>query len=232
AVWPSDGATAEDVMKSADLALYVAKAEGTGGVHQFKPEMRNRIEQRNRMLRNAREALHDDRIVPFYQPKIALASGAVVGFEALLRWHGEGGLKPPAELAAAFEDGSLSVELTDRMLDRVLEDMARWMEQGHDFGRIAINGSSADFRRDDFADRILHRCRELGISPNQLELEVTETVFLDRLADSVQRTFRTLRGEGVNIALDDFGTGYASLTHLQQFPVNVLKIDRSFISRL
>ncbi|RYG85844.1 MAG: EAL domain-containing protein, partial [Alphaproteobacteria bacterium] len=233
AMWPNDGTTAEDVMKSADLALYAAKSEGSGGVRGFKPAMRDRIEDRNRMLRDAREALHDDRIVPLYQPKVALASGDVVGFEALLRWHhNHSGLQLPGAIGAAFEDSSLSTNLTDRMLDRVLADMAGWLDQGHSFGRIAINGSPADFRRDDFADRILTRCHEKGVSPSLLELEVTETVFLDRLADSAERTFRTLRLAGVNIALDDFGTGYASLTHLQQFPVNVLKIDRSFISKL
>jgi len=185
------------------------------------------------MLRDAREALSSGRVVPFYQPKVALGSGKVVGFEALLRWHDDrSGLQPPGAIAAAFEDGSLSTQLTDRMLDHVLADMAGWLDQGHTFGRIAINGSPADFRRDDFAERILTRCHATGVPPTLLELEVTETVFLDRLGDSVERTFRTLRSEGVNIALDDFGTGYASLTHLQQFPVNVLKIDRSFISRL
>ena len=233
AMWPSDGATAEDVMKSADLALYVAKSEGLGGVRGFKPAMRDRIDDRNRMLRDAREALQDDRVIPFYQPKVELASGKVVGFEALLRWHHHrSGLQPPGAIAAAFEDSSLATQLTDRMLDRVLTDMAGWLDQGHSLGRIAINGSPADFRRDDFAERILSRCHETGVSPSLLELEVTETVFLDRLSDSVERTFRTLRSEGVSIALDDFGTGYASLTHLQQFPVNVLKIDRSFISKL
>lgn len=97
---------------------------------------------------------------------------------------------------------------------------------------IIWDWSPADFRRDDLADRILTRCHQTGVSPSLLELEITETVFLDRLAESAERTFRTLRSEGVSIALDDFGTGYASLTHLQQFPVNVLKIDRSFISKL
>ncbi|RYE70165.1 MAG: EAL domain-containing protein [Rhizobiaceae bacterium] len=233
ALWPRDGAIAEEVMKCADLALYVAKSEGSGGIRGFNPAMRDRVDDRNRMLRDAREALQDDRVVPFYQPKIALASGQVVGFEALLRWHHHrSGLQPPGAIAAAFQDSSLSTHLTDRMLDRVLADTAGWLDKGHSFGRIAINGSPADFRRDDFAERILTRCHETGVSPSLLELEVTETVLLDRLADSVERTFRTLRSEGVSIALDDFGTGYASLTHLQQFPVNVLKIDRSFISKL
>lgn len=230
AMWPMDGAKAEDMMKSADLALYAAKAEGTGNVRGFKPGMRGRLEERNRMLRDAREALQDDRVVPFYQPKLALRSGEVIGFESLLRWHHHrNGLQPPSGIAAAFEDSALAVQLTDRMLDQVLADMRKWLDQGIGFGRIAINGAPADFRRDDLADRILSRCHAAAIPPSLLELEVTETVLLERLAD---RTFRTLREAGVTIALDDFGTGYASLTHLQQFPVNVLKIDRSFVSKL
>lgn len=230
AMWPTDGATAEDIMKSADLALYTAKSEGAGNVRGFKPTMRGRMEDRKRMLRDAREALQDDRVVPFYQPKLSLRSGEVLGFESLLRWHHHrNGLQPPSGIAAAFEDSSLAVQLTDRMLDHVLVDMRGWLERGVSFGRVAINGAPADFRRDDFADRILGRCHAAGIPPSLLELEVTETVLLERRAD---RTFRTLREAGVTIALDDFGTGYASLTHLQQFPVNVLKIDRSFISRL
>jgi diguanylate cyclase (GGDEF)-like protein/PAS domain S-box-containing protein len=233
AMWPIDGSSAEDIMKSADLALYAAKAEGSGSAKGFKPAMRDRIANRNTMLRDAREALRDDRVIPFYQPKIAFASGRITGFEALLRWrHDRRGLQPPGALQAAFEDSALSTQLTDRMIDRVLADMTAWAEQGFAFGRIAINGSPADFRRDDFADRILSRFNKAGLPPSLLELEVTETVFLGQLADKVERALHTLTNEGVTVALDDFGTGYASLTHLQQFPVDALKIDRSFISRL
>ena len=233
AMWPIDGVTSEDVMKSADLALYTAKAEGSSAIRGFVPAMRDRIDNRNRMLSDAREALRDDRIVPFYQPKIALKSGEVAGFEALLRWHHHRqGLHPPGTLKAAFEDSVLSTQLTDRMINRVVSDMMLWLQQGINFGRVAINGSSADFRGGNFADRILGRFSEAGLSPSLLELEITETVFLGQHADSVETTLHTLAGAGVTIALDDFGTGFASLTHLQQFPVDVLKIDRSFISRL
>jgi diguanylate cyclase (GGDEF)-like protein/PAS domain S-box-containing protein len=233
AMWPMDGGGGEDVMKSADLALYASKTEGSGGVMGFKPAMRDRMASRNTMLHHAREALREDRIVPFYQPKIALASGEIVGFEALLRWdHQQRGPQPPGTIGAAFEDSALAVQLTDRMIEQVLADMGRWMDQGRAFGRIAINGSPADFRRDDFADRILERFQAAGLPPSLLELEVTETVFLGQMADKVDRALRTLTREGVTIALDDFGTGYASLTHLQQFPVNALKIDQSFIFRL
>src|SRR3546814_2238221 len=118
------------------------------------------------------------------------------------------------------------------MIDRVLADVVGFSEKGIAFGRIAINGSLADVLRGDFADRILRKFQRAGIPPTLLELEVTESVFVDHLALNVERALRTLVAEGVSIALDDFGTGYASLTHLQQFPVDVLKIDRSFISRL
>jgi diguanylate cyclase (GGDEF)-like protein/PAS domain S-box-containing protein len=233
AVWPADGETAEAILKSADLALYTAKARSAGNVESFHPELRDAVESRNSMLRDARDALGEERIFPFYQPKISLASGEIVGFEALLRWqHRERGLQPPGTILAAFEDSALSTQLTDRMLERVLRDMAEWQERGYQTGRIAINGSPVDFRRDDFAERILSRLHALGLPGWLLELEVTESVFLGRDSDTVERALRTLAKEGVTIALDDFGTGYASLTHLQQFPVDVLKIDRSFVSRL
>lgn len=233
AMWPADGADAEEILKSADLALYAAKAEGAGIVREFRSEMREAAESRKAMLREARDALRDDRVIPFYQAKIDLRSGHVVGFEALLRWHHHRrGLQPPGSIQAAFDDSLLASELTDRMIDRVLADVAGFSEEGVAFGRIAINGSLADFRRDDFADRILGKFQRAGLPPTLLELEVTESVFVDHLALNVERALRALVAEGVSIALDDFGTGYASLTHLQQFPVDVLKIDRSFISRL
>jgi len=233
AVWPDDGIDAEAVLQSADLALYAVKANGAANVEAFRPELRRAVDVRKGMLRDARDALRDDRIIPFYQPKICLASGKIVGFEALLRWqHPQRGLQPPSSVAAAFDDGALSTQLTDRMLDRVLDDIARWRDNGCQIGKIAINGSSADFRRGDFAERILERLDRFAIPASLLELEVTETVFLGQATDAVERTLHTLRAEGVTIALDDFGTGYASLAHLQQFPVDVLKIDRSFVSRL
>lgn len=233
AIWPRDGLDAEGILKSADLALYAAKAEGAGAVRGFEPAMRERVEKRNAMLRDARRALDDDRIIPYYQAKIDLNTGDVVGFEALLRWsYDQHTVHPPSTIEAAFEDSLLSTQLTDRMLDRVLKDMTGFSDKALAFGRIAFNGSPADFRRGDFADRILERCLRAGLSPALLELEVTESVFVGRNASHVERLLRLLVAEGVTIALDDFGTGFASLTHLQHFPVDVLKIDRSFISHL
>ncbi|MCC2981061.1 putative bifunctional diguanylate cyclase/phosphodiesterase [Sphingomonas sp. IC4-52] len=228
-----DGNTADEIHKSADLALYAAKRDCRGGLREFNRGLRDAAEREKHMLADARAGLQADWIVPFYQPKICLKTGDVLGFEALLRWHHpQQGLRSPASISAAFEDPTTSVQITDRMLERTISDMARWADQGVQFGRIAINGSPEDFRRGNFAERILERLERAKLPPSMLELEVTETVFLGQLAENVSVALKTLSEAGIQIALDDFGTGYASLTHLKQFPVDALKIDRSFVSRL
>jgi diguanylate cyclase (GGDEF)-like protein/PAS domain S-box-containing protein len=233
AFWPADGADAENLLKSADLALSDAKAAGPGTIRSFNVAMRDEVERQATMLRDARLALAEDRVVPFYQPKICLRTGAVVGMEALLRWHRPGeDVLPPSALAAALEDAGLAVQLTDRMLAKVVDDIARWLDEGLDPGRVAINGSAGDFAKGAFAERILNVLRAKRVDPSRLELEVTETVFLGQPVLPVKRALQTLSDAGVTIALDDFGTGYASLAHLQQFPVHTLKIDQSFVSRM
>jgi diguanylate cyclase (GGDEF)-like protein/PAS domain S-box-containing protein len=231
--YPKDGEVPEALLRSADLALYAAKAAGPGKAQAFKSSMRKAADSEKRMLRNAREALSEEQIVAFYQPKICLRTGAIVGFEALLRWHNSAqGIRPPSSLFAAFDDPRLSPALTDRMLEQTISHMTEWLTADIPFGSIAINGSPEDFRRGDLDDRILGSLAKAGIAPALFELEVTETVFLGKHAAAVERALHSLHDEGVTIALDDFGTGYASLTHLKQFPVDTLKIDRSFILKL
>lgn len=231
AFWPKDGRDAQTLMRSADLALYSAKAAGRGTVRVFEEEMRVQIEQRAAMILIARDAIADDRIVPFYQAKVDLRTCRIVGFEALLRWHDHRrGLQPPKAIDAAFEDMELAARLTDRMIERVIHDARGWLDRGIDFQRIAINGSAPDFVRGDFAERLLDRFYRAGIPPSRFELEVTESVFIGQIADNVERILNTLSRAGTTIALDDFGTGYASLSHIKQFPVDTLKIDQSFIS--
>ncbi|QXQ05093.1 EAL domain-containing protein [Sphingosinicellaceae bacterium] len=233
AMWPGDGSNAEELLKSADIALNTAKSEDRASIRTFSGDMRVLIETRATMLTEARGALKDDRIVPFYQPKIDLVTGEIAGFEALLRWnHHRNGLQPPNGIAAAFEDIELSGRLTDRMIDRVVRDMQDWQHAGVDFRKIAINGSAADFLRGDFSDRLLGALHQADISPTCFEIEVTETVFVGRVAKNVERTLNDLSAAGVTVALDDFGTGYASLSHLRQFPVDVIKIDQSFVHKL
>ncbi|MDB5706628.1 MAG: Phytochrome-like protein cph2 [Sphingomonas bacterium] len=233
AMWPADGSDAESLLKSADLALYAAKARGGGAIRGFAPAMRQGVERRTAMLSEARTALKEDRIFPFYQPKIRLMTGEVVGFEALLRWHHpQRGMQLPETIRAALEDNEFAAQLTDRMMDLVFADMRDWLQAGVSFGKIALNGAPADFLRGAFADRLLGRLERFDVPASLIELEVTESVFFGQLAESVGRTLKTLSAAGATIALDDFGTGYASLSHLKQFPVDVLKIDRSFVSKL
>ncbi|MFC3215237.1 putative bifunctional diguanylate cyclase/phosphodiesterase [Novosphingobium panipatense] len=226
------GEAPRDVHKRADLALYAAKKEGGGRIRCYRAELGFEAEREIQMLYDAREALRHDRIVPFYQPKISFHTGECVGFEALLRWHHEQVFRTPDEIAAALSDPGTSTQITDRILDKVIGDILAWEAEGLRFGRVAVNSSTHDFSRGDFAERILTRLERAGVAAHRIELEVTESVLTEQLSTSVESTLRTLSDAGVTIALDDFGTGYASLTHLKQFPVDVLKIDRSFIEQI
>jgi diguanylate cyclase (GGDEF)-like protein/PAS domain S-box-containing protein len=231
--FPDDALTIDDLLKNADIALYAAKAAGRGKLVLFQPEMMAEHRDRATMLLMAREALDEGRIKPFYQPKVELSTGRLIGFEALLRWWKPGtGVQRPAQILAAFEDIDLANALSDRMLDRTIADMRRWRDAGLPFGHVAVNASAAEFRGDDFAERVLARLRAASVPAACLEVEVTETVFLGREGERVQKALETLCAAGVKIALDDFGTGYASLSHLKQFPVDTIKIDRSFLPGL
>jgi len=232
-LYPNHGTSRAELLKHADIALYVAKATGRGGLRLFRPEMRAEVQQRMSMLSLAAEALEGDRITPFYQPKFDLRTGRLDGYEALLRWRdADGCYQLPGAIGAAFEDMTLAAAISDRILDLVVADMRRWVSQGVSFGHIAVNAAAAEFRSGDFADKLLERLRKAELPPSLLQLEVTETVFLGRGSEHVEAALRTLASAGVQIALDDFGTGYASLSHLNHFPVSVIKIDRSFISNI
>jgi diguanylate cyclase (GGDEF)-like protein len=229
-MFPMHGRTSEALLKNADIALYAAKAAGRGNVTLFEPHMRDDVQRRSSMVQLARDALRDDRVVPYYQPKLDLARRAIVGFEALLRWRTDTGrIGEPAAIEAAFEDAEVAAAISDRMIDRVIADMRIWLDRGIDFQHVAVNASAAEFRRDNFAERVLDQLRLARIPTNRFQLEVTETVFLGRGAEYVHRALALLNSRGVRIALDDFGTGYASLRHLKQFPVDIIKIDRSFV---
>ena len=233
AIYPQHGETIDALLKSTDIALYAAKTTGGGTVRMFHASMSAATDRRLAMVNRARAALKNDMIFPFYQPKIDFKTGAPAGFEALLRWRDPNRkIQLPAGIAAAFEDLDVAQALSERMQLRVLADMRHWLDEGVDFGHIAINASATEFRQNDFAERLLDRVRAAGVPTSYIELEVTETVFLGRGAEYVDRALHRLSAEGVRIALDDFGTGYASLSHLKQFPVDIIKIDQSFIRDL
>jgi diguanylate cyclase (GGDEF)-like protein/PAS domain S-box-containing protein len=228
--FPNHGRTAGELLKNADLAMYAAKSAGRAASALFEPRMRADAQRRSSMVHLARSALKADRIMPYYQPKIGLRDGSIVGFEALLRWRDANGrIHLPSSIEAAFEDLDVATALSDRIIECSITDMRSWLERGIPFKHVAVNASAAEFRRDNFAERVLDRLHAAKVPARYFQLEVTETVFLGRGAESVHRALALLSAAGVKIALDDFGTGYASLRHLKQFPVDIIKIDQSFV---
>lgn len=232
AIYPDHADTAELLTRCSDLALAEAK-QSRGCVETFRHSMGEEFERESAMLQIARHGIEMQRIIPHYQPKIALHSGKLVGFEALVRCDSnDGPAILPEMFDLAFGDRELSAAITRQMIDRVLDDMRTWVDSGLVFGHVAINTCAADFHANTFAESLLASIEQHGLDPRLIEVEVTEGVFLGRGAHHVARALSVLNDRGIRIALDDFGTGFASLTHLKQFPVDVLKIDRSFVAGL
>ncbi|MCW1431792.1 putative bifunctional diguanylate cyclase/phosphodiesterase [Novosphingobium sp. JCM 18896] len=219
--------------RKADLALSNAKAAGRGCARAFSTTLAGAYDRERQMLERAETALAEGRILPFYQPKVELETGRLIGYEALLRVvTRDGNVELPAAIAAAFDDRELAVAITDCMIEGVLSDLSDALARGIDVGHVAINTTSFDFATGDFADRLLARLALRGIAPSMIEVEVTETVALGSGRDHVRQALVELADAGVRVSLDDFGTGYASLTNVKQLPISALKIDRSFVGGL
>ena len=233
ATYPEDAATAHELYRSADTALYALKNAGRGGTRLFHNYMREEAQKVASQLSLARVALSEQSVIPHYQQKVNLQTGRIGGFEALLRWHHPNrGIQMPDTVAEAFKDYELATKIGDLMQVKVLSDIRKWERAGVPFGRISINASPAEFLRDDYGEKLLSRLSEFQIPGEYLEIEVTEHVFLDTSAQYVRRALHMLKDAGVSLSLDDFGTGYSSLSHLRDFPVDVVKIDRSFIAKV
>ena len=233
ALFPHDAANANELFKSADTALYALKASGRGGTRMFHHYMRQEAQKVASQLSLARVAISEKSVIPHYQQKVDLKSGRIQGFEALLRWnHPIRGIQTPDTVAEAFKDYELASKIGELMQTKVFTDMRAWKRAGIEFGRVSINASPAEFLRDDYAEKLLTRMHEHQISGDLVEVEVTEHVFLERGAEYVTRALTNLNEAGVRLSLDDFGTGYSSLSHLRDFPVDVVKIDRSFIAKM
>jgi diguanylate cyclase (GGDEF)-like protein/PAS domain S-box-containing protein len=233
ASYPDDDRQPSDLLRDADLALQAAKALGRNRAVVYAPDMRRQPQQKATEAGDIHVALRHAQIVPFYQPKIDLKTGKVIGFEALARWqHPVHGLLSPASFLAAFEDPELSVAFGEYMIRHVAADIRTWLDQKVDCGRIAVNLATAQFNWVGLTKRFLDILHAAEVPCERLEVEITETVFLERSASHVVTALKQFREAGVRIALDDFGTGYASLIHLKQFPIDDIKIDQSFVKDL
>ncbi|MEX5720467.1 putative bifunctional diguanylate cyclase/phosphodiesterase [Geodermatophilus maliterrae] len=226
------------LLRDADTAAYWAKARGRARSELFDEELRRRADARLETEQDLRQALDRDELSPYYQPVVSTATGEVLGFEALVRWEHptRGLLSPAAFLEVALETG-LVVALGRRMLERACRDLAAWdaardpagLAGGASLPWVSVNIDAQQLHLDGFADDVARILAETGTSPDRIRLELTENAFLD--LTSVEAT-RRLRALGVRLAVDDFGTGYSSLQYLRRLPVDVLKIDRSFLEDL
>jgi diguanylate cyclase (GGDEF)-like protein len=230
--YPFDGTDAAALIKNADTAMYHAKERGRNNYQFFRHDMNTRAMERQLVESNLRRALEHGEFMLHYQPKVDLESGRITGVEALLRWaHPEWGLVTPDRFISIAEECGLIVPIGRWVLREVCSQAVRWRAAGIAAVSIAVNVSALEFRHRDFFDHLLKVFEETGVDPSCLQLELTESVLMRDVATSASLLAK-LKAMGVQIAVDDFGTGYSSLSYLNQFPIDVLKIDQSFVKAI
>nr|WP_314075755.1 EAL domain-containing protein [uncultured Roseococcus sp.] len=229
ALYPTDATDGDGLFRCADTALHHAKRSGSGGVAFFEPAITAMLARRSHLATALREALDADRIEVALQPQVRLSDGVHVGFEALARWTDGTTPIPPSEFIPVAEETGMIVPLGARITGLALSAITRLRARGLNPGRVSVNVAASQLLSPGFFDFVRHQLQTHGIEPSCLEVEVTETVLLDRASDRIAHVLAELEGLGVSIALDDFGTGYASLSHLTRLPVHRLKIDRHFV---
>jgi diguanylate cyclase (GGDEF)-like protein len=230
---PSTPCDASTFLQRADLALQHAKQTARGRFVLYSDDLTSAIAQRFRALQTVTSALAENRIEAHYQPIIRLDTREIIGLEALcrVRTH-DGKIISAGQLVEAMEDLTLGNFLTDRMLALVARDIRYWLDQDIPLRHVGVNVSMADFLKGNLHERIVAAFKAHGAPLEHIVIEVTESVYMDGSDRIVARAIEQLRGEGLLVALDDFGTGFASLTHLLNFPVDMIKIDRSFVAQM
>lgn len=226
-------ASANAVKEAADFALYHAKETGRGGFVRYWPGIGTRITHRRDAIRDVADALAGDRIETYYQPVVRLDTGEITGVEALCRMRtSDGEIVAAQAFEEAMTDAHVAARLTRHMLTTVANDMVYWRDQGIQVQHVGVNLSAADFYAGSLAGQLQDIFGRANVSLKHLLLEVREDICVDRRDGVVERQIAALRAAGIRIALDNFGTGCASLTHLMNVPVDIIKIDRSFVARL
>ncbi len=229
-LYPRDGDHGEILLRYADIAMYRVKEYGRNSVRQFVPEMGTSAISRLNMEAALRRALERQEFVLHYQPKIDLRDGRLVGAEALIRWqHPQIGMVHPIEFIPLAEETGLILPLGEWVLRQACRQLVRWQAEGLQDLRIAINMSSRQFRQEDLAERVAGILQESGANPACITLELTESMVMQDVSSTLV-ALRALKQLGLSISLDDFGTGYSSLSYLRRFPIDELKIDKSFIN--
>ncbi|MBF0323375.1 MAG: EAL domain-containing protein, partial [Magnetococcales bacterium] len=231
-VFPMDGSDATTLIRNANLALTRAKQAGKNNFMFFTSSMATQATKRLILENSLRKALENQEFVVHYQPKVDVGSGVVTGMEALIRWNQPGmGMVPPGDFIAIAEESGLIVPMGQWVLETACRQNKAWIDAGLGPLRVAINLSARQFQVGQLNNTIRKVLETTGLAPTDLELEITESLMMADIKESII-TLRELSNMGLSIAVDDFGTGYSSLSYLRQFPVNTIKIDRSFVSTL
>jgi diguanylate cyclase (GGDEF)-like protein/PAS domain S-box-containing protein len=232
ALFPDDGDEADGLMRHADAAMYVAKDEGRGTVRFFTPHLGERNHNRIRLEAELRHALEREQLSVCYQPLVDIRSGRIVGAEALLRWFSPVyGQISPDQFIPLAEDTGLIMPIGEWVLQTGCRDARAWHDAGFDGVGLSVNVSSRQFRGESLVEAVCEAIAANRLQAHQLELEITESLLLEDL-EEIKSTIARLEGCGVRFAVDDFGTGYSSLSYLNRFPIDTLKIDRSFVKGL
>ena len=226
---PDDGDAPDQLIRNADLALHEARTGGTGNYRFFVSEMNDQILKRRRIETDLTRALEASEFVLHYQPKINLAAGRIAGVEVLIRWqHPEQGLVPPADFIPVAEQTGQIVPIGAWVLDQACRQVKAWQDEGLPPIKLAVNLSAVQFGEKGLPELVQSCLADSGLDPKFLELEITESVIMNDVAATTEILNR-LNGLGIDLSIDDFGTGYSSLSYLALFPVNRIKIDKSFV---
>ncbi|MBA2651622.1 MAG: EAL domain-containing protein [Tatlockia sp.] len=230
--YPKDGTDYGSLMKSADLSMYHAKDSGRNNYRVYDQEMNRRVINHMQLDNALRDALKKNEFYLVYQPLIDLKKNSIVGFEALLRWNSHLlGSVPPVDFIGMAEENGLILEIGKWVLEEACKQAVLWQKQGYKDLHMAVNISGRQFRQKDLTEMVGKILKDTKLAPKYLELELTESLLVDDIEQTVETMYK-LKDMGTKLVIDDFGTGYSSLSYLKQFPVDKLKIDRSFISEL
>ncbi|WP_188067882.1 EAL domain-containing protein [Brevibacillus brevis] len=226
--YPEDGQDRSVLMRNADAAMYAAKDKGKNSFHLYVPNLEQAVNDKMNIQNELNRALARQEFLLHYQPQVSAKSGAIVGVEALIRWdHPERGLLLPDQFISVAEESGLIVPIGEWVLRTACKQNKQWQDQGLMPLRVAVNLSARQFLKQDFTQMIAEILHQTGLAPEYLELEITESSMID--VQRATQALKELKQLGVHVAIDDFGTGYSSLYYLKEFPLNRLKIDRSFV---
>ena len=232
AIYPDHGTDTEELLRHADLAMYRAKATGKNRYYIYNKDLQTEFENRMKIEKNLRGAIANNEFFLYYQPQMDILEGKITGFEALLRWKNpEMGLVPPLDFIGIAEETHLIIPIGQWVLKNACMFLKKLNDMGYQDMMVAVNVSILQLLQEDFVEMVLWTIEESGLRPDQVELEITESILVQSY-QTIRDRLLQLKEAGVKIALDDFGKGYSSLSSLRQLPINTLKIDKSFVDSI